>query len=263
MLKYLYKFHKGESMKSALIIFAVLIILIYISPLYKSKINIGNIFGILLGIVLLLLAIFQNEIKMFYQTPIGKIVINIISLTAVLFFILFFATLFKIIKNSRSTAKNENTVIVLGCRVKGSIPSKALVKRCLVARDYMTKNKNAIAILSGGQGADEDISEAECMERILTSYGIEKERLIKEEKSTSTYENMLFSKQIINELNLSKSIAIATSEYHMLRAKMYARKVGFVSSSLPAKSIPILRVAYFTREVFGIWYMKITEALQK
>ena len=156
-------------MKSALIIFAVLIILIYISPLYKSKINIGNIFGILLGIVLLLLAIFQNEIKMFYQTPIGKIVINIISLTAVLFFVLFFATLFKIIKNSRSTAKNENTVIVLGCRVKGSIPSKALVKRCLVARDYMTKNKNAIAILSGGQGADEDISEAECMERILTS----------------------------------------------------------------------------------------------
>lgn len=250
-------------MKSALIIFAVLIIGIYISPLYKSKINIGNVFGILLGAVLLLLAIFQNEIKMFYQTQIGRIVISIISLTAVLFFALFFVTLFKIIKNSRNTAKNENTVIILGCRVKGSVPSKALVKRCLVAKEYMSKNKNAVAILSGGQGADENITEAECMEQILTSYGIEKERLIKEEKSTSTYENMLFSRQIINELNLSKNTAIATSEYHMLRAKIYAQKFGFVSSSLPAKSIPILRVAYFTREVFGIWYMKITEALQK
>ena len=125
MLKYLYKFHKGESMKSALIIFAVLIILIYISPLYKSKINIGNIFGILLGIVLLLLAIFQNEIKMFYQTPIGKILINIISLTAVLFFILFFATLFKIIKNSRSTAKNENTVIVWGTKMSRFLTEKS------------------------------------------------------------------------------------------------------------------------------------------
>lgn len=250
-------------MKFALVIFAVLIIGIYISPLYKSKINIGNIFGILLGIVLLLLAIFQNKIELFYKTQNGRIVINIISLIATVFFILFFITLFKIIKNSRSTAKSENTVIVLGCRVKGSVPSKALAKRCLVAKEYMSKNKNAVAILSGGQGADEDISEAECMKQILTSYGIENERLIKEEKSTSTYENMLFSKQITDELNLSKNIAIATSEYHMLRAKIYAQKVGFIPSSLPAKSIPILRVAYFTREVFGIWYMKMKEALQK
>ena len=263
MLKYLYNFHKGDCMKSALIIFAVLIIGIYISPLYKSKINIGNIFGILLGTVMLLLATFQNEIELFYKKQIGKIIIIIISTIAIVFFILFFTTLFRIIKASKYSAKNENTVIVLGCRVKGSVPSKALVKRCLAAKDYMTKNKNAVAILSGGQGDDEDISEAECMEQILTSNGIEKERLIKEEKSTSTYENMLFSKQIADELKLSKSVAVATSEYHMLRAKMYAQAAGFVPSSLPAKSIPILRVAYFTREVFGIWYMKMKEALQK
>ena len=263
MLKYLYNFHKGDNMKSALIIFAVLIIGIYISPLYKSKINIGNIFGILLGTIMLLLATIQNEIELFYKTQIGKIIIIVISTIAIVFFILFFTTLFRIIKASKYSAKSENTVIVLGCRVKGSVPSKALVKRCLAAKDYMTKNKNAVAILSGGQGADEDISEAECMERILTSNGIEKERLIKEEKSTSTYENMLFSKQIVDELKLSNNTAIATSEYHMLRAKMYAQTVGFVPSSLPAKSIPILRVAYFTREVFGIWYMKIKEALQK
>ncbi|WP_454970230.1 YdcF family protein [Eubacterium sp.] len=250
-------------MKSALIIFAILIIGIYISPLYKSKINIGNIFGILLGMVLLLLATFQNEIELFYKTQIGKIIIIVISTIAIVFFILFFTTLFRIIKASKYSAKSESTVIVLGCRVKGSVPSKALVKRCLAAKDYMTKNKNAVAILSGGQGADEDISEAECMEQILTSNGIEKERLIKEEKSTSTYENMLFSKQIVDELKLSNNTAIATSEYHMLRAKMYAQAIGFVPSLLPAKSIPILRVAYFTREVFGIWYMKIKEALQK
>ena len=69
--------------------------------------------------------------------------------------------------------------------------------------------------------------------------------------------------QIINTLNLSENIAVATSEYHMLRAKKYAQKVGLNPYSLPAKSIPILRVPYFTREVFGIWYMKIKEALQK
>ena len=91
----------------------------------------------------------------------------------------------------------------------------------------------------------------------------DRDKLIKEEKSTSTYENMLYSKQIIDTLNLSENIAVATSEYHMLRAKKYAQKTGLNPYSLPAKSIPILRVPYFTREVFGIWYMKIKEALQK
>ena len=95
------------------------------------------------------------------------------------------------------------------------------------------------------------------MYRILTSLGIDEGRLIKEEKSTSTYENLLYSKELTQE----KRIAIATSEYHIYRAKLIAKELGLLASAIPAKSIPILRVSYFTREVFGVWYLKIRKAL--
>ena len=263
MIVYLYKIYKGEYMKSVVIIIGILIIAVYVSPLYKSKINLGNIFGITLGGLVIIWSVFYEQIKKIYTYPMGKIIIILFFGLFIIFLTLFFITLFKIINAIKCNAKNETTVIVLGCRVKGSVPSKALVKRCRVAAEYMKENQKAVAILSGGQGDDEDISEAECMYGLMTSYGIDKERLIKEEKSTSTYENMLYSKQIIDTLDLSENIAVATSEYHLLRAKMYAQKFGLIPYSLPAKSIPILRVAYFTREVFGIWAMKIKEALQK
>lgn len=263
MIVYLYKIYKGEYMKSVVIIIGILIIAVYVSPLYKSKINLGNIFGIILGTFVIIYSVFFEQIKKIYTYPAGKILIILFFGLFIIFLTLFFITLFKIINAIKCNAKDETTVIVLGCRVKGSVPSKALVKRCRAAAEYMKENQKAVAILSGGQGDDEDISEAECMYGLMTSCGIDKKRLIKEEKSTSTYENMLYSKQIIATLDLSENIAVATSEYHLLRAKMYAQKVGLNPYSLPAKSIPILRVAYFTREVFGIWAMKIKEALQK
>ena len=263
MLEYLYKIYKGEYVKSVVIIIGILIIAVYVSPLYKSKINLGNIFGIILGTFVIICSIFFEQIKKIYTYPAGKILIILFFGLFIIFLTLFFITLFKIINAIKCNAKNETTVIVLGCRVKGSVPSKALVKRCRAAAEYMKANRKAVAILSGGQGDDEDISEAECMYGLMTSYGIDKERLVKEEKSTSTYENMLYSKQIIDTLDLSENIAVATSEYHLLRAKMYAQEFDLNPYSLPAKSIPILRVAYFTREVFGIWAMKIKEALQK
>lgn len=263
MLVYLYKIYKGEYMKSVVIIIGILIIAVYVSPLYKSKLNLGNIFGIILGALLIICSVFFEQIKSFYAYPIGKILIILFSVLFIIFFTLFFVTMIKIIGAVKHKAKDETTVIVLGCRVKGSVPSKALVKRCLAAAEYMKENKKAVVILSGGQGDDEDISEAECIYNLMTSFGIENVRLFKEEKSTSTYENMLYSKQIIDTLELSKNVAVATSEYHLLRAKMYAEKIGLKASSLPAKSVPILRVPYFTREVFGIWAMKIKEALLK
>lgn len=263
MIVYLYKIHKGDLMKTVIILFGVLIILVYISPLYKSKVNLGNIFGIALGSFIIICSLVFEEIKVFYKCPVGKALIIIFLILFIIFFTLFFTTLFKIISAIKNNAEKETTIIVLGCRVKGKVPSKALTKRCQLAAEYMKINEKSIAILSGGQGSDEEISEAECMYNLMTEYGINTDRLIKEDNSTSTYENMAFSKKIIDKQGLSKNIAVATSEYHILRAKEYANMFDLKASSLPAKSIPILRVPYFTREIFAIWALKIKKALLK
>ncbi|MCD7957040.1 MAG: YdcF family protein [Lachnospiraceae bacterium] len=91
-------------------------------------------------------------------------------------------------------------VIVLGAQVRGTNPSRALLKRLERAAEYAEENPDTILILSGGQGPDEGISEAECMYRYLTGAGVSEDRLIREDASTSTQENLLFSAEIIHSL---------------------------------------------------------------
>ena len=88
---------------------------------------------------------------------------------------------------------------MLGAGLKGDTPSLALERRLEKAAEYMNKNGNAIAIVSGGQGKGETISEAQAMENYLLNHGIREDRIIKEDNSTSTYENFEYSKLMMDE----------------------------------------------------------------
>ncbi|MDF2879300.1 MAG: YdcF family protein, partial [Clostridia bacterium] len=89
-----------------------------------------------------------------------------------------------------SIAVQSQYIIILGARVKDETPSLALKYRLDKAYTYLNKNPQTIAILSGGQGPGESITEAEAMRRYLSQKGIAKERLVLEEHSTNTYENI-------------------------------------------------------------------------
>lgn len=244
-------------MKIILILFGVLIFLLYSLPLIRAKINIGNIFGMMTGILLLLSGIFCENIKTLCETKSYRIIFFALGVSAIIFYTAFFITLLKIIICEKCAKPKGKTVTVLGCRVKGTVPTRALMSRCKAAYDYLIKNKNSVAVLSGGKGADEDISEAECMYRILTEKGIDKARLYIEDASTSTEENLKFSSVVIDKNNLSKEIIICTSEYHIYRALMIAKKAGINATGLPAHSMRILRIPAFTREIFGVWYLTL------
>ncbi|MCD7885036.1 MAG: YdcF family protein [Lachnospiraceae bacterium] len=97
--------------------------------------------------------------------------------------------------------QNLDYVIVLGAQVRGEKPSRALLKRLERAAEYADENPDTLLILSGGQGPDEGISEAECMYRYLVEAGVSEDRLIREDASTSTRENLLFSAEIIRGLD--------------------------------------------------------------
>ena len=244
-------------MKLILLSIAIIIFLIYTIPLIWAKISLGNVFGIIISIGLALLSLLYDELTQAYQTESGKAIIIICISIAGIFFFSFCFTLAKIIIATKKTATNEKAIIVLGCRVKGDVPTRALLSRCNAAYNHLVRNKDSIAILSGGQGADENISEAECMKRILLSKGIDKNRLFIEDESTSTEENFLFSKQILDKIGYTDTVAIATNEYHIYRASLIAKKFNIKTTSLPGNSIKFLRIPAFTREVFGIWYLKI------
>lgn len=240
----------------ALGIAGAIILIAYSLPLAALILNAGNIFGILVGIAMILSSIFLDRIISIAKKH--RIIAGIICVCVLCFAIIFGTTYKSIVDYAQYTASDENVVIVLGCKVDDDRPSLMLKWRCDEAIKYLQSNPNAVAILSGGQGKDEKISEAECMRIQLTNAGIDESRLYIEDKSTSTNENIAFSQKIIEDNNLSTNIAIATSDYHEKRASIIARKNGLTASSIPAKGDKYSRLTFFTREVFGVWMQYIS-----
>ena len=108
------------------------------------------------------------------------------------------------------------------------------------------------AILSGGQGADEFISEAECMKRILTERGIPESRLILESRSTCTDENLRFSKEIMKREGIDGSVYLVTSDYHQKRALMLCKKHGINASPQSSKTKALHLPTFLLREIMAI-----------
>lgn len=128
--------------------------------------------------------------------------------------------------------------IILGAKVNGETPSLSLKYRLDAAIQYAELYPDVQFILSGGQGHDEDISEAEAMHRYLTEHGINSDRLIMEEQSTSTYENILFSKQLLDDT--VSSITIISNDFHLYRAQYIAKKLELQTDVVAAKTPKIV-----------------------
>ena len=147
-------------------------------------------------------------------------------------------------------------IVVLGAGVRGTVPSLSLSERIRAAYDYLSANPNTTAILSGGQGPGEEITEAACMYRELTEMGIDGSRLLLEENSTSTIENLQFSMDILEEKTGQRPhrIGIVSSEYHIFRATLFAKRLGLESRGIPAKTTWFaLRLNYYLREIVAVW----------
>ena len=150
--------------------------------------------------------------------------------------------------------QGEQTVLVLGCKVRGTEPSLMLSRRIAAAEAYLKANPAAVAILSGGQGDDEAISEAACMFQRLTDAGIAPERLYREDRSVSTAENLAYSARIMREQGLSDHIVIVTDGFHQFRAGRLAKKYVSSVAAVNAKTPVILLPTYTAREIAAILY---------
>ncbi|WP_339251181.1 YdcF family protein [Sporosarcina sp. FSL W8-0480] len=140
--------------------------------------------------------------------------------------------------------------IILGAKVNGETPSLTLHYRLKAALSYAETHPDVRFILSGGQGPDEDIAEAEAMRRYLTEHGIDEDRLLIEAQSTSTYENLLYSKKLLPED--VESITIITSDFHLARARMLADSLGLKTDALAAKTPESVKVQQHIRERLAI-----------
>lgn len=213
-----------------------------------------EVFWLLLSITCFLVTIILRNyhiVKQYVPNPIrySVLVLIIILITS---FVIIEASIIKdgIRKDSYTPT---DYIVILGASVRGTNLSLTLYNRLDVALDYLKEHDNSKAILSGGQGPGEDITEAEAMKRFLIEKGIDEKRLVLEDKSTSTRENIKNSFGIIGDFTKNVSVTVITSDFHVYRAKKIALTNGVKVQGIPSKTFPPLIINYYVREYFAVF----------
>lgn len=151
-------------------------------------------------------------------------------------------------------------LLVLGAGVEARGPSATLQERIGAAFRYLSEHPDTIAVVTGGQGADEPMSEGRCMYEALTGLGIDPERIWIEDRATSTWENLQFSLDIIEARTGERPqrIGVLSNEFHLFRVARQAYDWGLRIDGVPARTEdPERWLHYFIREIAGIWHYLI------
>ena len=193
-----------------------------IALFFVSNVNLGSFLTVGFGAIILLVALLFKKLTKWLK----------VLLTAGLSIAVIFSSFLIIYGKSDNVTYREDAVIVLCAAVHGKTPSLTLKRRLDTAVEYHSQNPDAVIVVSGGQGNQEDITEAEAMKKYLVDKGVTADKIIKEEAATSTYENFTFSKEILDEhFDSDYTVAFITNEYHTLRATLCAKQSGIANTT--------------------------------
>lgn len=234
------------------IIWFVLPLLLY------GILSVGNLTGFAIFLLILFYGLklekVNEKIKNFRTKKSGKFVVSVVLVFAIAVVGLAGFETALMISSASGTPEPDSTVVILGCKANGENPSRMLLRRLQAAKKFLDKNPEAVCIVAGGQGADETISEAECMYKWLVKNGIDESRLYMEDKSTNTRENLQLAKEIIQRENLNEKITIVTNEFHQYRSGRIADALGLEHSAVNGMTPIVLFPTYYVRELYSILY---------
>ncbi len=183
----------------------------------SSNFSVGQLSLIVVGALFILLTLFKNKIP----DPLRCAYFLLVGCILVVCFVL------NVYGNMESCDYTEDAIIVLGASVDGDKPTPNLANRLDRAVRYHEKNPNAVIVVSGGQGPQETVTEAQAMKRYLTMRGVDESKILTEERATSTYENFLYSKAILDDYFKEEySVVFVTNSYHIFRATNLAKIAG-------------------------------------
>lgn len=222
--------------------------------LIYSNSNLGNLFPGIAGIFFLLYGIFRNRILLFTQHGFGKFLRFSILLGFLFLLITFCIASCVIYSHSQQKPSSEaDAVLVLGAGLNGRRVSKTLASRLDQASEYFWDNPNTLLVVSGGQGRDEEISEASAMKEYLITLGIPEEKIKMEDQSGNTRENFEYSKKLLDSyFNKEYKIVYVTNDFHIFRAGMIAEDTGLIAEGLSSPSYTPMLLNFYIREYFSL-----------
>ena len=231
-----------------LLVFSAALCVSNISLIRHEGLRVVNLLGIVLSFLLLGGVIFLFRFDLYVTGSEREVMIHdLFANTFAAIYLYFECMLLGTIVADAIAARHEpapdkDFLIVLGCglRADGS-PTPLLRGRLDRALAFAEKQraqtgKELTFIVSGGRGPDEPIPESAAMKRYLAEHGVPVERIIEEDQSTDTFENMKFSKEKIPQIDPNGKIAFATTNYHVFRSGLFARRVKMRAVGMGAKT---------------------------
>ncbi|MCD8212267.1 MAG: YdcF family protein [Oscillospiraceae bacterium] len=143
--------------------------------------------------------------------------------------------------NSSDQIRGESSVmIVLGCRIREDRPTNILKDRLDKALEYLEDHEEMTVIVSGGQRKDEPRTEASAMAEYLTEGGVDPDRILVEDRSVNTLENLVNTRQMMLDLgyDIDGNILVVSSGFHLTRVKMIWQRVYGSTDNLSLLSAP-------------------------
>lgn len=211
-----------------------------------SNPTVGFALQAMAAVVVMAYAVFFNYIPKKIHIALG------ISSLIPIIFVLFLG----IYGNVSNTTYNEDVVIVLGAGIIGETVTRPLASRLNTAFYYWQKNPNAYIIVCGGLGNRAIITEAEAMARFLIRRGVPPEKILLEDRSTSTYENLTFAKEILDEhFPYGFRAVLVTNDFHIYRAINTAHRIGIDANRMGAPTDWYTWPVNYLREMLAVVYM--------
>lgn len=233
----------------------------FLLPLKRSTLNVGNLFGIFVCLLLAFLIIFYGKIARSGKA--GRIIMRTLG---VLFTAgIIWSAYLTVLMNSYATVEiPENTdIIVLGSQIYSEDRlSLSLLSRVEKASEYAKENPDTLIFVTGGQGSNEPATEASAQKKWLVENGVEESRIIVEDKSSDTKENLENTMGIYRTMNIvsqaSPEFGIVTQGFHMFRAMKLAEEAGITPYPLEAETDFYIYPAYYGRELLSLtmWHFE-------
>lgn len=250
--------YKGKRKKSIYIFFeiiGILLILYYLMlKMMFGFVAFSSVFC-MLGMVLLVYGYVELKFNIDIWGHIPKVYRIIITTLFTIGLVIFIGIESIIIYNGHHhDTQKPDYLVVLGAGLRGRSISASLLYRLETALDFHDMYPDLKIVVSGGQGEGEDMTEALAMRNFLVDNGVNPNLIIMEDKSTNTYENFLYTKNVLEEETVKEdfTITIISNNFHMYRAKFLAKEVGFNTYGYPAPSHKASALVFYVREFFGV-----------
>ena len=217
--------------------------------------SIGSLTGLIVFLLLFLYGVFPDRFAHGWKSM-PKIMQRILAAAiSVVLSLALATTAFMIAGIPPAPTGEETAVIILGSGVnEDGSPTKIMRARADQALDYLRAHPELPIITSGGLYSDDRISEAESLKRYLMDQSIDEDRILIENRSTSTEENLRNSARLLQEAGIDGPVLVVTSEFHSYRAGLYARRNHLQSTALSARTDWVVLPVCWIREMYGILY---------